>query len=76
MTVEASNDERLVHGLVNYTVEVAGQVVIVENVPARIDVETGERFFAPEIVEQLQAIVWQEREPDGFARTPVYRFAA
>lgn len=51
-------------------------MIIVENVPARVDPETGEQFFSPETVEKFQAIVWSDREPDRVAQTPVFQFAA
>lgn len=46
--------ERLVEHLVTYTIEVDGRVFVAENVPARVNEETGERFFAPGTVEALQ----------------------
>lgn len=54
---DASNEEHLVQQLVTYAVEIDGHVVVVEHVPARVNTETGERFFAPETVERLQRIV-------------------
>ncbi len=68
--------ERFVERLVTYTLEVDGRIVIVENVPARVDEETGERFFAPDTVERLQEIVWSGGEPDRIVPTPVFEFAA
>lgn len=70
------HEDRMVQSLVTYSVEYEGRIVIVENVPARIDPETGERFYSPETVEQLQAIVWSGRKPDRMAQTPVFKFAA
>lgn len=58
-----------------YTIEVDGRVVIVANVPARVDDESGERFFSPATVEQIHAIVWDDRTPDRIAETPGGRFA-
>jgi YgiT-type zinc finger domain-containing protein len=69
-------EDRLVEKLVTYSIEHGGRIVIVENVPARVDLETGEQFFSPETVEQLQAIVWSGRQPDRIAQTPVFQFAA
>ena len=69
-------EDRLVQSLVTYSVEYQGRMVIVENVPARVDPETGERFYSPETVEQIQAIVWSGRQPDRMAQTPVFQFAA
>jgi len=39
---------------ITYTFDMAGQTIIVENVPATICVETGERFFSPETQKLLQ----------------------
>lgn len=42
-----AREERLVEQLVTYTLEVDGEVIIVEHVPAHVNEETGERLFAP-----------------------------
>jgi hypothetical protein len=76
MTTSPARVERFTDETVNYTIEIDGRVVIVESVPARVDVETGERFFSPETLERLQGIVWGENEPDRLAETPVFKFAA
>lgn len=75
MTITPS-EERLVQRLVTYTIEVDGHLVVVEHVPARVDTETGERFFAPETVERLQEIVWSKGTPNRTIETPVFEFAA
>ena len=49
--------ETFVDSFVTYSMEVAGQVYIVENVPARACQETGEKLFAPETVDRLQEII-------------------
>ena len=67
--------ETFVEKKVTYTLEVDGRFVIVENVPARVCVETGERFFSPEVVEQLQKIIWEDRNPVRTIETPVFEFA-
>ena len=36
---------KLVERTVTYTSEVNGKLFVIENVPARVDVETGEQFF-------------------------------
>lgn len=59
-----------------YTLEMDGKFYIVENVPARVRVETGEQFFTPETVEQLQEMVWEKQQPKRVFETPVYEFAA
>ena len=67
--------EAFVEQKVTYVLEQGGRVVIVEHVPARVCVETGERFFAPDIVERIQQIVWEQRKPTRVVETPVFEFA-
>jgi YgiT-type zinc finger domain-containing protein len=45
--------ETMVEQKVTYTLGVDDRFVIIENVPARVCLETGERFFSPKTVEQL-----------------------
>lgn len=61
---------------VTYTLEREGKFYIIENVPARVCVETGERFFSPETVERLQQIIWENEPPKKLIQTPVYEFAS
>jgi YgiT-type zinc finger domain-containing protein len=68
--------ETMVDRRVTYTLEINGRFYIIENVPARVCVETGEEFFAPETVEQLQRTIWEEQQPKRVLETPVYDFAA
>lgn len=68
-------EETFVEQKVTYTIEVDGKFVIVENVPARVCVETGEKFFAPDTVEQLQRTVWEKRKPHRVIETPVFEFS-
>jgi YgiT-type zinc finger domain-containing protein len=69
-------DDHAVDRRVTYSVEYKRRVIIVENVPARVDLETGERFYSPETVEKLQALIRSGGQPDRVAQTPVFRFAA
>ncbi|MXY94313.1 MAG: YgiT-type zinc finger protein [Caldilineaceae bacterium SB0670_bin_27] len=68
--------EPLVEKTVTYHIEIDGRLVLVENVPARVNVETGERYFAPETVERLQQAVWGQCRPVRTIETPVYEYAA
>ena len=61
---------------VTYTLEMDGKFFIIENVPARVCVETGEQFFSPATVEQLQQTIWGREKPKKIVETPVYEFAA
>jgi hypothetical protein len=67
--------EKLVETKVTYTLLKDDKFYIIEGVPARVNVETGERLFAPETVEKLQQIIWQQPEPVWQISTPVYEFA-
>lgn len=71
-----SRQETLIEQEVTYTLEINGIFFIIENVPARVCVETGERFFAPETVERLQEIVWENKRPKRVIETPVFDFAS
>ena len=57
-----------------YTLEHDGKLVVVEHVPARVCVETGEQFFAPETVEHLQSLIAGEKAPARVIATPVYEY--
>lgn len=68
-------NEKLVEQFVTYTLIKDDQVFIVENVPARVNLETGEQLFSPETVEKLQTIIGERRKPKRMLQTPVYEFA-
>ena len=51
--------EKLAKKKVTYTLLIDDIVYIVKNVPARINVKTGEQLFLPETVEKLQQIIWE-----------------
>lgn len=67
-------EEAFVEQKVTYTLELQGRFVIIEHVPARVSLQTGERFFSPETVERLQKIVWEQHEPSRVIETPVFEF--
>ena len=48
--------------VVNYVPDIDGEIIIVENVPARVNLDIGERFFAPDTVERLQRIAWKKEK--------------
>jgi hypothetical protein len=60
---------------VTYTLELDRQVFMIEDVPARVDEETGEQFFSPSTVEHLQQIILTEQAADRFTEVPVYKYA-
>ncbi len=65
----------LVEQKVTYTLIKGGQFYIIENVPARVNQETGEQFFSPQTVEHLQRIVLGGQRPLRVVQTPVFEFA-
>ena len=69
-------EERLEERRVTYTLLKGDTLYVVENVPARVNVDTGEQYFAPETVEQLQRIIWEQPEPVRVIEAPVFKFAA
>ncbi len=66
--------ERLEERKVTCTLFKEGKLYVVENVPARVDVKTGEQFFSPETVERLHDIIGHQ-EPARTVQTPVFDFA-
>ena len=68
------HEERLVDKRVTYTLEIEGKFYVVENVPARVNEETGEQYFAPATVERLRAKVMGQEKPDKVVEIPVYVF--
>ena len=68
-------EEKLVERRVSYTLEMDGRLYVVENVPARVDEETGDQFFSPSTVERLQDIILGNTEPRKVITTPVYEYS-
>ena len=66
--------ENLVEKEVTYTLYKDGKFYIVEHVPARVDLESGEQYFSPKTVEHLHQIILGKRKPVRTIQTPVYSF--
>jgi YgiT-type zinc finger domain-containing protein len=66
--------ETFVHSKVKYTLEVDDKLIVVENVPARVCVETGEQLFTPETVERLQKLAAGKTKPKRVMEVPVFEF--
>jgi YgiT-type zinc finger domain-containing protein len=49
--------EMLVEKNGTYLFNLNSQIVLIENVPARVNEETGEEFFSPSTVERLQQTI-------------------
>jgi len=67
-------DEKLLNLLVNYTLEFEGKFYIIENVPARVNTETGEQFFSPATVDRLHRTIIGRAKPQRIIETPVYEY--
>lgn len=61
--------------LIRYSLALEDGFVVVEHVPASVCEHCGETSFAPEVVERLQATIWESRPPVRRIETPVYEFA-
>ncbi len=68
--------ETMIEKKVTYVLELDKRVIIIENVPARVCLETGEKFFSPETVEKIQETVWSKKKPSRLVETPVFNFQA
>ncbi|MCD8486947.1 MAG: YgiT-type zinc finger protein [Desertifilum sp.] len=73
--MSSNQPEKLVEKRVTYSLEIKGQFFLVENVPARVNEETGEQFFSPSTVEHLQQIILERKQPDRLIETPVYSYS-
>lgn len=67
-------DENLIDQKVTYTLEMDGKLIIIKNVPARVNLETGEQFFSPETVDRLQQIVWEGQQSIQTVTLPVHEY--
>ena len=68
------HDENLSERSVTYTLEFEGKFYIIENVPARVNDETGEQFFSPDTVERLHQTILRHAKPHRVIKTPVYEY--
>jgi YgiT-type zinc finger domain-containing protein len=66
--------EMFVEKNVTYIFNLNGQIVLIENVPARVNEETGEEIFSPSTVEQLQKTILETEMLDRFVQDPVYNY--
>lgn len=68
-------DELLIETTVTFTLLKDGKFYIIEDVPARVNQETGEELFSIKTVERLEQMVWEDTQPRKILETPVYAFA-
>ena len=68
-------EEKLINQKVTYSIFKDGKFYIIENVPARVNPETGEQFFSPGTVEKIQKIIRGHLKPVKTINTPVFEFS-
>ena len=67
--------ETMVEKKVTYQIGFRGRLFLIQNVPARVNLETGERHFSPKTVERLHQIV--QAEPlSRTVKTSVHEYEA
>jgi len=62
--------------IVTYTIFYEGSFHIVEGVPAKECDKCGDRLYAPQTVEKIQAAIWNHKKPSKIVETPVIEFAS
>lgn len=62
--------------MVSYTLFYEGHWIIVEDVPAKVCQQCGEKLFGPQVVERLQKIIWSKQRPQKRMETPVYSLSS
>ena len=75
MTHRENRQEMLVERRVTYALEIDGCFFLIENVPARVNMNTCEQIFSPQTVEQIQRTIHGGEKPVRVVQTPVYQFA-
>jgi hypothetical protein len=69
-----NNIEFFVEENVTYTLQLDCKFYLIENVPARINEETGEHHFEPDVVANLQRIIHSGKAPDRVIETAIYKY--
>lgn len=63
---------RLEERLTTYTQWLDERLIVIENVPALVCEQCGETYYAPDVVDKIQAVIWSGAEPVRTVETPVY----
>ncbi len=58
--------------LISYTLFYEGNWIVVENVPAKVCRQCGEKLFDPDTVDRLQNIIWSKQKPAKKIGMPVF----
>lgn len=68
-------NEPLIETTTTFTLLKDGKFYIIENVPARVNQQTGEELFSIKTIERLEQMIWENTKPLRVLETPVYTFA-
>jgi hypothetical protein len=68
--------ELLVERDVHFAMEVDGELIIVEKVPARVNPETGEQLLSINTLQRLKQMLKERKNPSRVIKTPVYEYSA
>jgi hypothetical protein len=68
-------EEQFVEQLITYTLLKDDTFYIIEHVPARVNLITGEQLFSPQTVAHIQQIITGPQRPQRIIQAPVYEFA-
>ena len=60
--------------LIRYVQEFEGRVVVIENVPAEVCAQCGEKYIRPGVAKKIQRLVWEEPSPEKTLTVPFYDF--
>jgi YgiT-type zinc finger domain-containing protein len=67
--------ETFVPEKVTYTIYIDGKLLVIEHVPARVCLETGEQLFSAETVDRIQQLILNKQKPSRVMEVPVFEFA-
>jgi len=67
--------ETFVPEKVTYTIDIDGKLLVIEHVPARVCLETGEQLFSAETVERIQQLILNKQKPTRVMEVPIFEFA-
>ena len=66
--------ETLIQTRVRYILDLEGKLFVFENVPARVNSITGEQFFSPATVRQIQQIALSANPPTQTIQVGLYEW--
>ena len=55
--------------------DIDGKLLVIEHVPARMCLETGEQLFSADTVERIQQLILSKQKPTRVIEVPIFEFA-